>query len=205
MAGRRAKPIGLHIAEGNPSHLTKEEIDARKSGEVKLGEQDLAKLKKPKFVAKDKTASKIWNDLIKEYKSAAQQGVELLTSSDIGVLALYCKTYSEYERLQDKYQKIDQVQIDEDIFEELIDKAEMASEVEARALRYLSQLASLEGALKIETAINKKMDMLLKMQDRLFLNPLAKIKNVPKPAKEPAKKSKMASFMERRAGGGHAP
>jgi len=37
--------------------------------------------------------------------------------------------------------------------------------------------------LRIETAINKKMDMLIKMQDRLFLNPLAKVKNVPKKEK----------------------
>lgn len=205
MSGRRAKPIGLHLAEGNPSHLTKEEIEARKAGEVKLGEQDLAKLRKPSFVSKDKAANKIWNELIKEYKSAAAQGVELLTSSDIGVLALYCKTFSEYERLIAAYQKIAEIEIDSKIFEKLIGQAEVAMEAEAKAMLYLSQLASLDGILKVETAINKKMDMLLKLQDRLFLNPLAKVKNVPKPAKEPPKKSKMASFMERRAGGGHAP
>lgn len=204
MAGRRAKPIGLHLAEGNPSHLTKEEIEERKAAEVKLGEQDLAKLKKPIFVSKDKAANKLWNELIKEYKSAAKQGVDLLTSSDIGVLAMYCKTYSEYERLQVQYQRIDNIAIDEDVLHEFIDKAVAADQVNYKALQYLSQLASLEGILKVETAINKKMDMLLKLQDRLFLNPLAKVKNVPKPAKGPAQKSKMALLLERRAGGGHA-
>ena len=202
MPGRNAKPIGLHLAAGNPSHLTKAEIEARKAAEVKLGEKDLAKLKKPSFVSKDKNANKLWNELIKEYRSAAAQGVELLTSSDVGALALYCKTYSEYERLLERYQQIDQIQIDSDVFGELIERAEV--EYEARALRYLSQLASLEGALKIETAINKKMDMLLKLQDRLFLNPLAKVKNVPKP-KEEKSESPMAKFMKRKAGGGHAP
>jgi hypothetical protein len=34
--------------------------------------------------------------------------------------------------------------------------------------------------LALESAINKKMDMLIKMEDRLFLNPLSKIKNIPK-------------------------
>lgn len=202
MPGRNGKPIGLHLAEGNPSHLTKAEIEARKASEVKLGEQDIAKLKKPSFVAKDKAAAKMWTDLIKEYKAAAAQGVELLTSSDVGMLALYCKTYSEYERLQERYQQIDRIQIDEDILSDYLDRAEDVDGAGYKALKYLSQLASLEGALKIETAINKKMDMLLKMQDRLFLNPLAKVKNVPKPAKPAAKKSAMASFMERR-GGGH--
>jgi len=204
MPGRNAKPIGLHLAEGNPNRLTKAEIAARQEGEVKLGEKDLDKLKLPAFVRKDKAAAKLWRELIKEYKLAAKQGVELLTSSDVGMLALYCKTFSEYERLQEKYQQIDQVQIDESVFDELIGNAEAATEAEAKAIRYLSQLASLEGALKIETAINKKMDMLLKMQDRLFLNPLAKVKNVPQPKKE-VKQSAMAEFMNRRAGGGHAP
>ncbi|MFB0845754.1 terminase [Paenibacillus oleatilyticus] len=204
MGGRHAKPVALHLAEGNPNRLTKEQIKQRQEAEVKLGEKELAKLKKPGFVSKDKAANKLWNELIKEYKSAAAQGVELLTSSDVGTLALYCKTYSEYERLLDKYQQIERIQIDEDLLDDLIGNAEAAIEAEAKALRYLSQLASLEGVLKIETAINKKMDMLLKLQDRLFLNPLAKIKNVPKPKKE-EKKSAMAQFMNRRAGGGHAP
>lgn len=204
MPGRNAKSIGLHLAEGNPSHLTKAEIEARKTAEVKLGEKDLAKLKKPGFVAKDKAAAKLWNELIKEYKSAAAQGVELLTSSDIGMLALYCKTFSEYERLQSLYQKIDRIQIDEDVLRSYLDQAEDVDGAGHKALQYLSQLASLDGALKIETAINKKMDMLLKMQDRLFLNPLAKVKNVPKKP-EPKKESAMAKFMNRRAGGGHAP
>jgi len=45
-----------------------------------------------------------------------------------------------------------------------------------------------------ETAVNKKMDMLIKMQDRLFLNPLAKIKNIPKQKKEEKPVSKFAKF-----------
>lgn len=75
MVGRHAKPVALHLA-GNPNRLTKEEIKRRHESEVKLGEQDLSKLKKPSFISKDKVANKLWNDLIKEYKSAAEQGVE---------------------------------------------------------------------------------------------------------------------------------
>lgn len=201
MSGRNGKSIGLHLAEGNPSHLTKAEIETRKEGEVKLGEKDLAKLKKPAFVTRDKAATKLWNLLIKEYESAAKQGVELLTSSDVGQLALYCKTFSEYERLLEAYQRIDKIAADtEGLYKYILSQDDYVM----KAMAQLAQLASIDGILKIETAINKKMDMLLKMQDRLFLNPLAKVKNVPKPAKQPAKKSAMASFMERRSGGGHA-
>ncbi|RJE88617.1 terminase [Paenibacillus sp. 1011MAR3C5] len=198
MAGRRAKPIGLHLAQGNPSHLTKQEIEARQQNELKLGVQDLAKLKKPPFVAKDKTAAKLWNELIKEYKVAAEQNVELLTSSDVGALGLYCKTYSEYNRLLEAYQRVDNIAQDTD---NLYDYIMEQDDYVMKSMSNIAQLASIDGILKIETAINKKMDMLLKLQDRLFLNPLAKIKNVPKPAKKEAKQSAMGAFMNKRAGG----
>lgn len=192
--GRHAKPIGLHIAEGNPNRLTRAQIQARKEGEVKLGKTELEKLKPPVFVKEDAVAFTHWKQYMKEYKAAATEGVNLLSSSDVGLLAMYCRTYSEYEKLLKQYQKIERISIEDHVFdeyfEELTRKAEDVgedlNEYGLRAQKYLSQLASLEGVLKIETAINKKMDMLLKMQDRLFLNPLSKVKNVPKP-KEPEK------------------
>jgi phage terminase small subunit len=201
MGGRNAKSIGLHLAQGNPSHLTKAEIEARKESEVKLGEQDLKKLRKPGFVSKDKVASKLWNELIKDYAAAAKEGVQLLTSSDVGMLALYCKTFSEYERLLAAYQRIDHIAEDtESLYKYILEQGDYAM----KAMSQIAQLASIDGILKIETAINKKMDMLLKMQDRLFLNPLAKVKNVPKP-KEEKVESPMARFMKRKAGGGNGP
>lgn len=199
MAGRNAKPIALHLAEGNPNRLTKEQIAARQESEVKLGKHELDKLKKPSFVAKDKIAAKVWNDLIKEYKAAAEQGVELLTSSDVGMLGMYCKTYSEYERLIAAYQRVDQIaQHTDELYAYILEQDDYVM----KAMANIAELASISGILQIETAINKKMDMLIKMQDRLFLNPLAKVKNVPKPKTE-KKQSAMAQFMSRRAGGGH--
>lgn len=197
MAGRNGKSIGLHLAEGNPSHLTKAEIAQRQEAEVKLGVSDLLKLKKPSFVSRDKTANVYWNQLVKEYKLAAEQGIELLSSSDVGMLALYCKTYSEYERLQKAYQRIDNIAADSDpLYKYILEQDDFAM----KAMAQIAQLISIDGILKIETAINKKMDMLLKMQDRLFLNPLAKVKNVPKPKEKP-NESKMGKFMSKRAGG----
>lgn len=195
--GRNAKPTALHIAQGNPNNLTKDQIKQRQESEVKLGVKDFVKLKKPSFVARDKMANAQWNQLVKEYKTAAEQGVELLTSSDVGTLALYCKTYAEYENLLKAYQRIDSIAADcEPIYKYILEQDDYAM----KAMAQLASLASIDGILKIETAINKKMDMLLKMQDRLFLNPLAKVKNVPKPKKE-EKKSSMGQFISRRAGG----
>ncbi|MEY9097046.1 terminase [Paenibacillus sp. RC84] len=199
--GRNAKPAALHIAEGNPNRLTKAELAARQSGEVKLGKHELDKLKKPAFITKDKVANKLWKDLIDEYKSAADQGVELLTSSDVGLLAMYCKTFAEYDRLLEQYQRLDKITIDEDVLHEFIERAEDAEGMNFKALHYLSQLASLEGILKVENAINKKADMLLKMQDRLFLNPLAKVKNVVKPKEKEKPASKFGRFGTAAGGG----
>lgn len=197
MAGRNAKPIALHLAEGNPNRLTREQIKQRQQSEIKLGANDLKKIKKPRFITKDKVANKLWNDLIKDYQSAADQGVELLTSSDVGTLALYCKTFSEYENLLSAHQRIENIAEDTDnLYAYILEQDEFAM----KAMTQIAQLASIDGILKIERAINNKMDMLLKLQDRLFLNPLAKVKNVPKPKKEEKAPSKFAKFGAGRSG-----
>lgn len=206
--GRNGKPISLHIAEGNPNRLTKAEIQARKDNEIKLGKSELDKFKPPSFVKNDVIAFSHWKQCLKEYKVAAEQNIELLTSSDVGLLAMYCRTYSEYEKLLNQYQKLEKIAINQDVFEEyfegIYEKAAANHEdVRAFGLKvqmYLSQLASIEGILKIETANNKKMDMLIKMQDRLFLNPLSKVKSVLKPKKEEKPASKFEKFGAGRGG-----
>ncbi|MEK3944999.1 terminase [Paenibacillus sp. FSL H3-0310] len=198
--GRNAKPVALQIAEGNPNRLTREQIQQRKDAEVKLGKSDLDRLRPPALVKTDAVALGHWKQALKEYKEAAKSGANLLTSSDVGLLAMYCRTYSEYEKLLIQYQTIENIKIDTNIFEEYFDKAEEVEGIELKALVYLSQLASLEGVLKIETAINKKMDMLLKMQDRLFLNPSSKVKNVPTPKKKQETPSKFSRFTGNQSG-----
>ena len=150
--GRNAKAVALHISQGNPNRLTKSEIERRKESELKLGRNDLDKIEPPAYVENDVVAFRHWKQHLQEYKEAAKEGVEVLTSSDVGLLALYCKTFGEYESLL--------------------------------KLKQDSQDVTLDTRMKLETLINKKMDMLIKMQDRLFLNPLAKVKNVPKREKE---------------------
>jgi len=195
-----AQPIDLLTANGR-KHLTKAEIQERKESEIKLGKKlqksELEKLKPPVFVKNDTIAYGHWRQALKEYKSAAEQGVELLTSSDVGMLALYCKTYSEYERLLNAYQRIDDIAANT----EPLDKYMLSSGLfEMKAMQQLTNLLSIDGLLRIETAINKKMDMLLKMQDRLFLNPLAKVKNVLKPKKDDKPASKFSKFGGGRGG-----
>lgn len=189
--GRNGKPIDLHLAAGNPNRLTKEQIRQRKDGEIKLGKSELDKLKPPEFVKNDTIAYTHWKQCMKEYKAAAEQDINLLSSSDVGVLAMYCKTYAEYERLHKSYQTIDKIAYDGEFLDEYI---EDSAEFDRKVKKQLRAMVAVDGLLRIETAINKKMDMLLKMQDRLFLNPLAKVKNVPKPKEKEKPASKFSKF-----------
>jgi len=193
MAGRNAKPVGLHVAEGNPNRLTKAEIQKRKDAEIKLGG---ARLKCPDYVKADPVALKKWRELVRDYTAAAAAGVDLVKSSDIGILARYCKTFSEYQELLKAYQRVSEIHYD---CAELDDFISELDEDGQRILAYkvqkqLRDLFSINGILTIESAINKKMDQLVKMEDRLFLNPLAKVKNVPKKETDKKPESKFAKF-----------
>jgi phage terminase small subunit len=181
MAGRRAQPIDVIVANGK-KHLTKEEMEQRKKSEIHLGE---SRLKCPQYVKNDPVALKKWRELIKDYKLAAEANIELIKSSDAGILAMYCKTFSEYQELLKAHQRISKIHYDSDDLEELIDDEdeEGKKRYSYKVRKQLSDLFSISAILAIEAAVNKKMDMLIKMGDRLFLDPLAKVKNVPKSAK----------------------
>ncbi|WP_031405284.1 phage terminase small subunit P27 family [Geobacillus vulcani] len=86
--GRNAKPIHLHLLEGNKNRLTKKEIEQRLETEKRL---------KPK---KDKIKPPSWLDDVakKEFKRIAKELMELdlLTNVDVNALAAYCDAYSDY-------------------------------------------------------------------------------------------------------------
>lgn len=175
--GRNAKPINLLVAQGK-KHLTKAEIEQRKKNEIKLGDK---KLKCPDFIKSDIEAYKKWKEIMKIYKDA-----DFVSSGDVGLLARYCKSFSEYKDLLNNYQTIKEIHYDMKELDEALDGTYIDDENEERRLfsykvkKQLRDMISINAMLSVETAINKKMDMLIKMEDRLFLNPLSKVKNVPK-------------------------
>jgi phage terminase small subunit len=189
MGGRNAQPIDILQAKGK-KHLTKNEIKQRKEAEVKFGSE---KLVCPMYVYQDKVARKKWNDLIADYRKAKAEGIELIRSSDVGILAMYCKTFSEYQELLNAYQRVSEIHYDCGELDELIEDTNDEGKYiySYKVQKALKDLFSINAILTIETAINKKMDMLIKMEDRLFLNPLAKVKNVPK--KEEKKEDPLAN------------
>lgn len=156
MAGRRGKPLQLHLLDGK-SRLTKDEIRFRSENEIHIGNNNFIITK---MVEKNSVAKEKWNEIIQLYLECA---ADFVSSADIGIIERYCLTYSEYVDLQKardeiKWQERDAVKT-------------------ARALYDLG----------IEDSINKKIDILTKLEDRLFLNPLAKVRNIPKKEKKTSK------------------
>jgi phage terminase small subunit len=179
MAGRNAKPVSLHLAEGNPNKLTKAEIARREKANIKLGSD---KLTCPAYVLHDTVAYKKWRELMHDYNKAKGEGIELVKSSDAGILARYCKTFSEYLSLLECRDKISRIDIDYEEASTINEALEMrfGTQGAAKLFAKIEYIYSVAGLLNIEIAINKKGDILTKLEDRLFLNPLAKIKNIPK-------------------------
>lgn len=181
--GRNAQPIDILKAKGK-KHLTKEEKEARKKSEIKLGGE---KIVCPMYVIRDSIAYKKWRDLIKDYNKAKAEGIEIIRSSDAGILAMYCKTFSEYQVLLKAHQRVSEIHYDCDDLDKAINGVDNSGDAffSYKVKKQLRDLFAVNGILTIETAINKKMDMLIKMEDRLFLNPLSKVKNVPKKEEKP--------------------
>ena len=176
MAGRPAKPIELHLLNGNKRHLTKVEIEQRKKSEVQLGEH---KLVCPPYVRHDKNAYKKWKEIAKLYK-----GIDFVSSADVGLMARYCMAFSEYINLTEHRKVCATIRVDTengedtDMLEVLAAKYPVKTAV--KMFEKIEYTFSLSGVLAVDKALNAKMKTLVQMEDRLFLNPLAKIRNVPK-------------------------
>lgn len=174
--GRNGQPIDILTANGK-KHLTKAEIDHRKKSEIRLGNN---KLKCPPFVKTDIEAYAKWREITKIYKD-----IDFVSSGDVGLLARYCMTFSEYLKLLTQKNQIERFEINYE---------RMLEQFDPELLEGLDTFFKMDPVMKLDNAINKKMDMLIKMEDRLFLTPLAKVKNVPQKPKEEKQVSKFAKF-----------
>ncbi len=91
--GRPKKPIGLHLAEGNPSHLTKAEIEERQEGELDVPFLDV---KPPEYLTGEKQIEKF------NYIADMLLKLEIFTELDVDTLARYIMSeqlYLQYTKL----------------------------------------------------------------------------------------------------------
>lgn len=91
--GRPRKPIALHLAEGNPSHLTKQEIEDYTNSELHVPFTDI---KPPEYLVGEKQIAKF------NYYAKMLLDLEIFTELDVDCLAQYImgeQLYLQYTNL----------------------------------------------------------------------------------------------------------
>lgn len=174
MAGRPSKPVQLIKLEGK-SHRTKKELEHREKAEKSL--YTGTAFKESPAVKGDPVAHREFMRLKKLYKK-----IEYVDGLDEQIINRYCMMVSQEQSIQ---RLIADMNADVANCEEFADRLELYN--------------AISGAVAKLTQIR---NMLIKLEDRLFLNPTARIKSIPKTPPEKEKGSAMAQFMKRRGGNG---
>ena len=157
MAGRPSKPVDLILLEGK-THLTKKQIADRKAKEESLKSD--SPYQPNKKVKSDPVALEMFYKLQKLYKN-----IDYVDGLDENIINRYCLLTAEVDGMEQLLQRM----------ESDIDKCQTSGEM----VTMYKSISGMEGNL------NRSRDMLLKMEDRMFLNPTARVKNVPKKEKAP--------------------
>lgn len=177
MAGRNSQPIQLIKSEGNKNRKTKAELEHREKMEqsVYTGE----KFKESPATKSDPVAHKEFLRLKRLYKH-----IQYIDGLDQQTINRYCQMISQEKQLQAQF---DDVQNE-------IDKCE---KIEKRLGLY-------DFLNKATTKLNQTRDALIKLEDRMLLNPSGRMKAIPKKPPEKKEESGMAKFMKSKAGGKNA-
>lgn len=104
----------------------------------------------PPRVLADKEALKKWREICQIFID-----FHFVTDVDTGFIEKYCLAYSEYCQLQ-----------------------ETRKEILSKGLDNLQTFHAMDK-VHLHHQINKKLEILIKFEDRLFLNPASRIRNVP--------------------------
>lgn len=94
--GRPKKPIALHLAEGNPSHLTKDEIEKREEEEIQVPFKDVVP---PDYLTADQK---------REFNKYAEMllKLDIFTELDVDILAQYCIAKEMYIMYSKQIKKV---------------------------------------------------------------------------------------------------
>jgi phage terminase small subunit len=164
---RPAKPVQLLVMEGNTRHLTREEIEFREDNEIRIG--DSHDFRRPRSLNENREAIKKWKEIISIYKD-----IDFVSVADTGAIERYCLLYSDWLALQASRAKI-------------IAEDKLAGLSENISMMKLNKL-------NLDEKISRKLDLILKLEDRLFLNPLSKVRSIPKKTKEEKEQSELENM-----------
>lgn len=165
-----SKPANLILLE-KKSHRTKAEIAFRKSGEKSMKTSPIF------YEAPQTRADKIAHlEFLRLRRLYAK--IELVDALDQQVINRYCLEISNTHRLQELIKQLD-------------------GELE-EAEEFTDRMKVYDLIRSVNVAVAKNKDLLLKYEDRLFLNPAARIRAVPKTPPKEEQPGGMAAFMARR-------
>ena len=165
-----SKPTELILLEGK-SHRTKAEIEHRQ------------KMEKSVYTGKDfKATEEVKKDEIayKEFKrlKGLYSKIQYIDGLDEQVINRYCLELSNLSGMENRRERLNK----------MADEAEEDKD-KLRAFEMLSRLDAAESRCK---------DLLLKYEDRLFLNPTSRLKAIPKKPIEKEEKTGMGAFLAKR-------
>jgi len=168
MKGRTPKPAHLQLLDGNKNRLTKEQLKDIADSEIKLGGKNFVA---SEMIKADAIALKKWKSLIKTYQ---EYDIDFISDSDSGAIEQYCMSYANIVRLEKA-------------------KAEILKTYKNEINEF-----SITRIEDIQKAIDTQVKIMIPLSDRLFLNPVAKIKGLRK-KREPKKDT--TSKFEQQFGG----
>ena len=166
-----AKPTNLLRLEGK-GHRTRAELEYRERGEKAL--QTDMQFSESAQVKSDPTAHREFLRLRKLYAK-----IETVEALDEQIINRYCLEVSSTYQLQEMAARLT---ADLDAVEEVSDRLKVYDLIH-----------------KANVALSKNKEMLIKLEDRLFLNPVARIRAVPKTPPKEEKPTGMAAFLANRA------
>jgi phage terminase small subunit len=179
MPGRPAKPIEMHLYDGK-KHLTKAEIKHRQENQIRLGTPEL---KMPSAVRQNPVAKKKWKELKELY-----EGFDFVSSSDVGIISQLCLAYAELDNLLGHLRTLELIEPFDPLEKEEVERewsGKMGQVAIRNMWRKIDFCISMGGILAVNKAIDAKRSIIRSLEDRLYLNPLAKNRNVPKKPAEP--------------------
>lgn len=172
MAGRKSKPVELILAEGNTNRRTKKELEYREKAEKSL--YTGITFKESPAVKFDPIAHKEFLRLKKLYKK-----IQYVDGLDEQIINRYCMLISQEQSLA---KTMARMHIDIDEVEDFEDRLEIYKVVAG-----------------VTDKVMKTRDMLLKLEDRLFLNPSGRMRSIPKtPPDEKKDDDPMAALLGKR-------
>ena len=158
---QKPKPAYMYAQDNKTARRTKKTIKILQDHTIKIGGKEYHA---PASIKNNKIAKAKWLEIMNLYKDS---DVEITTNADIGLLERYCLTYWEYKEL---------IRIKKLVYEQNSDPV-IAAEIIHK--------------LRIESQINQKNTLLMRMDEQLFLTPLSKCRAIPRTKKKSPEKSEL--------------